>query len=150
MTGKLIETGELAGWTHWVRDTDGRFGTVLGDLYMRENADESVRIRIETERRHTNVLGYLHGGFIMSFIDVAMFGIIHRQLQTVAAVTLSCATDFLSAGVAGKPLEATGELLKETGKMLFVRGLVQQEGMNVASFTGTLRKVQRQTLHRGD
>lgn len=150
MAPDLITTGPLAGWTRWLRDTDGRFGSVLGDLYMREEADQSVRIRIETERRHSNVLGYLHGGFIMSFIDVAMFGIIHRQLAQSPAVTLSCATDFLSAGRVGPPLEATGELLKETGKMLFVRGLVRQEGVNVASFTGTLRKVPATSLQRGD
>jgi len=150
MTQELIETGDLAGWARWVRDTDGRFGSVLGELYMREDDDQSVRILIETERRHSNVLGYLHGGFIMSFIDVAMFGIIHRQLQTSSAVTLSCATDFLAAGEVGKPLEATGELLKETGRMLFVRGLVRQDGQNIASFTGTLRKVPRPSLQRGD
>jgi len=150
MAGELITTGDLAGWTRWMRDTDGRFGTVLGDLYMREEPDETVKIRIETERRHSNVLGYLHGGFIMSFIDVAMFGIIHRQLAQSPAVTLSCATDFLTAGVVGRPLEATGELLKETGKMLFVRGLVRQDRVNLASFTGNLRKIPAQKLRTGD
>ncbi|MEI6419356.1 MAG: PaaI family thioesterase, partial [Sphingomonadales bacterium] len=85
----------------------------------------------------------LHGGFIMSFIDMAMFAFIYRQLENSAAVTLSCATDFLSAGIVGKPIEAHGEILKETGKMLFVRGLVTQEGVNLASFTGTMRKVPR-------
>ncbi|WP_439532377.1 PaaI family thioesterase [Polymorphobacter sp.] len=139
-----IETGPLAGWQYWARDTDGRFGTVLGDLHMRERPDSTVQIRIETERRHTNVLGYLHGGFIMSFIDVAMFGIIHRQLETSSAVTLSCATDFLGAGIVGPPLEVTGEVLKETGKMVFVRGLVRQNDANIASFTGTLRKIPKQ------
>jgi acyl-coenzyme A thioesterase PaaI-like protein len=79
----------------------------------------------------------------MSFIDMAMFSFIFRQLENSAAVTLSCATDFLSAGIVGKPIEAHGEILKETGKMLFVRGLVTQDGVNLASFTGTMRKVPR-------
>ncbi len=34
-------------------------------------------------------------------------------------------------------------MLKETGKMLFVRGLVTQRGGNVCSFTGTMRKITR-------
>ena len=92
---------------------------------------------METGQRHSNGLGYLHGGFIMSFIDMAMFSFIFRQLENSAAVTLSCATDFLSPGLVGKPLFATGEILKETGKMLFVRGLVTQDGVNTASFTAT-------------
>jgi acyl-coenzyme A thioesterase PaaI-like protein len=79
----------------------------------------------------------------MSFIDMAMFAFIFRQLENSAAVTLSCATDFLSAGIVGKPIEAHGEILKETGKMLFVRGLVTQDGVNLSSFTGTMRKIPR-------
>jgi uncharacterized protein (TIGR00369 family) len=134
--------GEHAGWTRWRRDPDGRFASMLGDFYFRQ-AQGGVECRMATDRRHSNGLGYLHGGFIMSFIDMAMFGFIFRQLENSAAVTLSCATDFLSAGVVGKPIEASGEILKETGKMLFVRGLVTQDGVNVASFNGTMRKIPR-------
>jgi uncharacterized protein (TIGR00369 family) len=105
---------------------------------------------METARKHSNGLGYLHGGFIMSFIDMAMFAFIFRQLENNAAVTLSCATDFLSAGIVGKHIEASGEILKETGKMLFVRGLVTQEGEKIASFTSTMRKVPRLPRPTGD
>ena len=112
--------------------------------------DGGVECKMETDRRHSNGLGYIHGGFTMSFIDMAMFAFIYRQLENHAAVTLSCATDFLSAGIVGKPIEASGEILKETGKMLFVRGLVKQDGVNVASFTGTMRKIARPGLTLGD
>ena len=143
MTREHITTGELAGWTRWRRDPDGRFASLLGDFYFRPTQAGWVECRMETDRKHSNGLGYIHGGFIMSFIDMAMFGFIYRQLENSAAVTLSCATDFLSAGIVGKPIEASGEILKETGKMLFVRGLVTQDGANVASFTGTMRKIPR-------
>ena len=143
MTRETITTGELAGWTRWRREPDGRFAAMLGDFYFREAAGGGVECRMETDRRHSNGMGYIHGGCIMSFIDMAMFGFIFRQLEKGAAVTLSCATDFLSAGIVGQPIEASGEILKETGKMLFVRGLVTQGGVIVASFTGTMRKVPR-------
>ena len=149
MTRETIITGELAGWTRWRCDPDGRFASLLGDFYFREAAG-GVECRMETDRRHSNGLGYIHGGFIMSFIDMAMFAFIFRQLESSAAVTLSCATDFLSAGIVGKPIEASGEILKETGKMLFVRGLVRQDGVNVASFTGTMRKIPRLARPSGD
>lgn len=149
MTRETIITGELAGWTRWRRDPDGRFASLLGDFYFREAAG-GVECRMDTDRKHSNGLGYIHGGFIMSFIDMAMFAFIFRQLENSAAVTLSCATDFLSAGIVGKPIEASGEILKETGKMLFVRGLVRQDGVNVASFTGTMRKVPRIARPSGD
>jgi uncharacterized protein (TIGR00369 family) len=150
MARELMTEGEHAGWTRWRREDDGRFTSMLGDFYFRANAAGAVECRMMTERRHSNGLGYLHGGFIMSFIDMAMFAFIFRQLENSAAVTLSCATDFLSAGIVGKPIEASGEILKETGKMLFVRGLVTQEGEKIASFTSTMRKVQRMPRPEGD
>lgn len=150
MTREQITDGDYAGWTRWRRDADGRFASMLGDYYFRLNDAGVVECRMETERKHSNGLGYLHGGFIMSFIDMAMFAFIFRQLENSAAVTLSCATDFLSAGIVGKPIEASGEILKETGKMLFVRGLVTQEGEKIASFTSTMRKVSRMPRPEGD
>jgi uncharacterized protein (TIGR00369 family) len=154
MAREHITDGPNAGWTRWRRDPDGRFASLLGDFFFRQGPDgagfPAVECKMETDRRHSNGLGYIHGGFIMSFIDMAMFAFIFRQLENHAAVTLSCATDFLSAGIVGKPIEATGEILKETGKMLFVRGLVKQDGVNVASFTGTMRKIPRPGLTLGD
>ena len=126
------------------------FAALLGDFYFRAGDNGNVECRMETDRKHSNGLGFIHGGFIMSFIDMAMFAFIFRQLESSAAVTLSCATDFLSAGIVGKPIEASGEILKETGKMLFVRGLVRQDGANVASFTGTMRKIPRPARIEGD
>ena len=150
MTRELITDGPNAGWTRWRREPQGRFHDLLGDLMFRHDPETGTECRMETDRRHSNGLGYLHGGFIMSFIDMAMFSFIWRQLENSAAVTLSCATDFLSAGIVGKPIEASGEILKETGKMLFVRGLVTQDGERVASFTATMRKVPRTPRPSGD
>lgn len=143
MPRHLITDGEHAGWYQWHREPDGRFQSMLGGLMFRAAPDGKVECRMATDRKHSNGMGYLHGGFIMSFIDMAMFAFIFPQLEKSAAVTLSCATDFLAAGKVGTPIEASGEILKETGKMLFVRGLVTQDGENVASFTGTMRKVPR-------
>jgi acyl-coenzyme A thioesterase PaaI-like protein len=57
-------------------------------------------------------------------------------------VTVDLATQFISAGRLDRTLEARIELLRETGRLLFLRGLLVQEGEPViASFTGTLRKV---------
>ena len=149
MSRETFTEGPNAGWTCWRRDPDGRFASMLCDFFFREGA-RGVECRMETARKHSNGLGYLHGGFIMSFIDMAMFAFIFRQLENSAAVTLSCATDFLSAGIVGKPIEAHGEILKETGKMLFVRGLVTQDGVNLASFTGTMRKIPRPPRPTGE
>ncbi len=131
------------GWVPWERVPDGRFTDLLGAMSFRVTAN-GVETRMATDRQHSNPLGFLHGGFLMSFIDMAMFAITRPRFgKGEGAVTLSCATDFLTGGIPGEPIEAHGEVLKETGKLFFVRGLVTQRGGNVASFTGTMRKIGR-------
>jgi hypothetical protein len=39
-----------------------------------------------------------------------------------------------------EPLEAEVELLKETGRLLFMRGIVSQGESRIAAFSGTIRK----------
>jgi acyl-coenzyme A thioesterase PaaI-like protein len=65
-----------------------------------------------------------------------MFGLI----EAGAAVTLDLSVQFIGAGVIGEPLEAEVELLKETGRLLFMRGIVMQGESRVAAFSGTIRK----------
>jgi uncharacterized protein (TIGR00369 family) len=136
-------TPDADGWVPWIARPDGRFHDLLGQMYFRVTAN-GVESRMDTDRRHSNGLGFLHGGFLMSFVDMAMFTIIRpRFVKGEGAVTLSCATDFLTGGIPGEPIEGHGEVLKETGKLFFVRGLVTQGGANVVSFTGTMRKITR-------
>jgi uncharacterized protein (TIGR00369 family) len=146
MSETIHPSPDADGWVPWIGKPDGRFHDLLGQMYFRVTAN-GVESKMDTDRRHSNGLGYLHGGFLMSFVDMAMFAIIRPRFDKgEGAVTLSCATDFLTGGVFGEPIEARGELLKETGKLYFVRGLVTQRGANVCSFTGTMRKITRRPV----
>ena len=138
-----ITEGDFAGWYRWRSRNEGRFHDLVGEMFFRSLPDGSVQCRMPTDKRHSNGMGFLHGGFLMSYIDMAVFAFIWPQLQKSAAVTLSCATDFLGSGIVGEPIDATGEVLKETGKMLFVRGLLKQGDNLICSFTCTMRKVTR-------
>jgi uncharacterized protein (TIGR00369 family) len=147
MTDTARPAPDADGWTAWIGKPDGRFHDLLGQMYFRRAADGSVESRMDTDRRHSNGHGFLHGGFLMSFVDMAMFAIIRPRFGGgEGAVTLSCATDFLTGGIPGEAIEARGEVLKETGKLFFVRGLVTQGDANVCSFTGTMRKITRRAV----
>ena len=62
-------------------------------------------------------------------------------LQAGGAVTLDLSAQFIGGAQIGVPVEAHVELLRETNRMLFLRGLIVQQGEpTIASFTGTLRK----------
>ena len=60
-------------------------------------------------------------------------------------MTLDLNTHFIGGGRVGEPLEAQVELLQETGRLLFLRGLVVQgdDDARVASFASTIRKPTR-------
>jgi acyl-coenzyme A thioesterase PaaI-like protein len=92
---------------------------------------------------HSNMRENVHGGALLGFMDVALFAASRGfgVLSAGGAVTLDLSAQFISGGMIGRPLEARIELLRETARMLFLRGLVVQDDVpTIASFTGTLRK----------
>jgi uncharacterized protein (TIGR00369 family) len=130
------------GWHAWDLPKDGRFHETIGRMIVQPAGEGRGRCRIFPDESHTNRGGMLHGGAILTFIDMALFaGGRVAGASTRRAVTLDCAVQFLSPGRAGVPLDAEVELLRETGRLAFFRGLVVQEGETIAAFTGTLRKV---------
>ena len=131
------------GWKRWQFRDPTRFNAFIEPVHVRID-DGQARVRMLPRREHSNMRDAVHGGALLGFIDVAMFAG-SRGLGVLGAggaVTLDLSAQFIGAGVWGKPLEARVELLRETGRLLFLRGLVVQEGEPViASFTGTLRKM---------
>jgi len=149
MPARVVEEGPWAGWRAWHARPEGRFVDGLGDVFYRDSAwadgTPGILACIETARRHSNGLGFLHGGFLMAFVDVVMFATIRHLLETEAAVTLQASTDFLGPGAVGQVLEGRGRIVKETGKLVWVAGTLTQEGGAhlVAQWHGLLRKVPR-------
>ena len=78
----------------------------------------------------------------MGFIDVALFGAsrVFGLIEAGTAVTLDLSVQFIGAGKTGVMMEAEVELLRETRRLLFLRGLVVQDEETVAAFSGTIRK----------
>ncbi|MCG2841579.1 PaaI family thioesterase [Sandaracinobacter sp. RS1-74] len=144
MAGAPIEEGPWKGWRLWHPQPEGRFVDTLGEIHYRDEPPGVLAV-IETGHRHSNYLGFLHGGFLMAFIDVAMFAAVRHLPGHTGAVTVQCATDFLGAGIVGKPLEGRGHIVRETGKLIWVAGtLTQDDGETlVCQWHGLLRKVQR-------
>ncbi len=131
------------GWLNWQMTDPTRYnGTVLGKMLVRSEGDGKARLRMFPEHRHSNLRDAVHGGVTLGFIDVAMFGAsrMFGLIEAGAAVTLDLSVQFIGAGVIGEPLDAEVELLKETGRLLFMRGIVVQGDERVAAFSGTIRK----------
>lgn len=129
------------GWTLWAFRDATRFNAFLGEVIVRLE-DGQARVRMTPERRHSNFGDNVHGGALLGFIDVALFAAIRTfgLIDAGPAVTLDLNTHFIGAGRVGEPLEARVELLRETRRLLFLRGLLVQDAGVVCEFSGTVRK----------
>jgi uncharacterized protein (TIGR00369 family) len=136
---------EHPGWWTWdiAERPEGaqRYNATIGKLIVRGEGEGRARVRMFPTTLQSNLGNVMHGGAILTFIDMAMFAGGHAAGADIAfSVTLNLAADFLSPGELEIPIDATVELLRETKRLAFLRGLVVQEDRTVASWTGTLRK----------
>ena len=131
------------GWLSWTLLDESRFnGQIMGKMVVKLDPDGRARTRMFPEHRHTNLMNNLHGGLTLSLIDVALFSSsrMFGLIEAGTAVTLDLSVQFIGAGRAHVPIDAVTELLKETRRLLFLRGIVEQEGEMVAAYSGTIRK----------
>ena len=130
------------GWWTWELPDDGRYNASLGTLLVRAEGDGRGRCRMFPDKRQSNLGDIVHGGAILTFIDMAMFAGGHAAGAALGpSVTLDLSAQFLAPARLGLPLDATVEVLRESKRMAVMRGLVEQEGERVAAWSGTLRKL---------
>lgn len=138
---------EHPGWLTWELTDSSRFNhQILGKLLVREGDAGKAWVRMFPERRHSNFADNIHGGTILGFMDVALFGAcrIFGLIDAGTAVTVDLSAQFVGAGQLNSPLDAEVELLRETRRLVFLRGLILQTGNRIAAFSGTIRKATSQ------
>ncbi len=135
------------GWHTWELDDQSRFNAqAMGPMRVRQetlpDGTPAVRLRMMPERRHSNLLDAVHGGVTLALIDISLFCAVRLILEGDAAgsVTLDLSTQFIGAGRLGQPLDAVVQILRETRRLVFVRGTIEQDGHLVAAYHGTVRK----------
>ena len=122
---------------------DSGFNGIFGPIHSRAEGNVA-RVRIETGLARGNPMGALHGGFLLAFLDQAVFvgGVVLGRLGLPNwAVTLGFSTQFVAPGRVDVPLDCMVEIVSETGKLMFQRGQLEQEGRALLIFQATLRKV---------
>jgi acyl-coenzyme A thioesterase PaaI-like protein len=129
------------GWWTWDVTGPERYNATLGRLLVRAEGPGRARCRMFPDTLQSNLGDFVHGGATLTFIDMALFaGGKVAGVDITNSVTLDLSCQFLSPGVLGKPLDCAVEVLKETGRLAFLRGTVEQEEVLVAAWSGTLRK----------
>ena len=136
------EDPENPGWYTWGDFPRGSFASATGRLLFRPAGPRKGECRMFPSEAHMNMGGSIHGGAVMSFIDMAMFaGGRCAGMDQGHYVTLDLTTHFLARGRPGVPLDAHVEIVKQTRGHCFMQGVVTQEGEPCYSFTGTLKRI---------
>jgi len=134
---------ENEGWQRWLLTDTSRFNeAVLGRQIARADGPDSARLRMFPKPIHGNSGGRVHGAVVMALADVSLFSALYllRGIDAGRSMTIDLSTQFIGAGALDCPLDAVVELLRETRRLAFLRGLVVQGDEIVAAFSGTVRK----------
>lgn len=100
----------------------------------------SARLSLPVEREFTNSLGTVHGGVIMSLLDVAVCTAARTlHPESIGVITIDMSVSFIGGGT-GQRLNADARVLRDGRSMSFVEGEAKNEdGSLVAKAIATVR-----------
>jgi acyl-coenzyme A thioesterase PaaI-like protein len=131
------------GWRQLdIPDPDG-FDARISVMRVRALPGMRAEAVIQTGQGAANSSGRLHGGFIAAVVEQCLFLPLHLhgRVSISGTVTIDFSLQYLAGGNVELPLLAQVEMLRETGRMAFVRGTLVQAGEVITAFSSTLRKV---------
>lgn len=131
------------GWYSWGEFPRGSFASRTGKLLFKPAGERRGLAMMFVDESHQNMGGSIHGGAVMSFIDMAMFaGGRCAGMAEGHYVTLDLHTRFINRGRIGVSLVAEVNLVRQTpGGLVFLAGTCTQDGEPCYDFTGTLKKI---------
>jgi uncharacterized protein (TIGR00369 family) len=92
-----------------------------GPYGWREVADGRLEFGFQSDHRHVNPNGVLHGGAVIGFLDTVLgHAVVHATGRRCATVSLD--TRFIAAGQPGQWITGRVEIRKLTRSMAFVDG----------------------------
>jgi uncharacterized protein (TIGR00369 family) len=139
-TPQEITHGEWAGWKLWSSDP---YELLSGPFYCRHDAEGRATCAFRAEPKHMNGGGFMHGGCLMTFADYALFCIAAKELEGGHSVTASLNGEFIDSAAVGDLIEASGEVVRAGGSLVFIRGMVTTGGRPLLNFSAIVKKVRR-------
>ena len=121
-------------------DPDDPFEMQTGPFYWRLRDDGRHHFVLRAEARHCNRQGIVHGGLMVTMIDLALAATAKEALQD-RYVTISLNSEFVAAGNVGDLIEASGELVRRTHSMAFVRGQVSSDDRILLTSSGVFKRL---------
>ena len=130
-----------ADFEGWSRMSFEGFNALVGPYYWRRDALDAVQVAFRAQSRHLNNLGAVHGGCLMALADSALFSICRSALGDGHGVTVSLGGDFIGSAHAGEIIQATGEVTRAGGSLVFARGAITADGRPAVAFSGIIKRI---------
>ena len=111
----------------------------IGPFYYRKT-DTGLAMGFRAGEQHCNAIGGVHGGVLLAFADYAVTMLALSGVKENCA-TVSLGSEFMAAARSGDGVEASGEVVKRTGSMTFVRGQLSVEDAPVLTFQAVLKRL---------
>ncbi|QXZ11029.1 PaaI family thioesterase [Comamonas sp. Y33R10-2] len=119
----------------------------LGFVLVKAESGES-ELHYAPRAEHLNSFAIVHGGALMTLMDVTMAMAARSVDFEQGALTIEMKTSFMQA--ANGPLVGKGQLLHRTGSMAFTESRVyDQEGRLCVQATGTFKYMKRKVKEDG-
>jgi uncharacterized protein (TIGR00369 family) len=131
----------LPGYTLY--DPVDPFENSAGPFFWRRLDDGRHHFVLRAEARHCNTHGIVHGGLMMTMADLMLCATAKAATEGQPVITISMANEFAAAAREGELLEATGEIVRGTGSMVFVRGQVHVAERITMSCSAVVKRLRK-------
>ena len=101
------------------------------------------RFAFRAEARHCNSHGILHGGLMMTFIDLVLGAAAKENAVEEGSVTVSLNSNFVAPGRDGDLVEARAEAVRRTRSLSFVRGEVFVGDTVLLTASAVVKRIKR-------
>ncbi len=135
------QADRLAGYKYI--SSNDKFEDFLGPFLIKEEENGEISCAVQSDERHANSMGTLHGGFLMTFADFALF-MFSECGEDEPCVTVGFNSEFIAAGKAGDVVIARGECVRKTKSMVFARGSLMAGDEVLLTFSGILKRIKAQ------
>ena len=116
------------------------FEDLVGPLGYKVEGDR-IRFVFRVEQRHCNTQSTLHGGMLMTFADYALCLAAVWDQPDEKCVTVSLNCEFVAAGKLGDLVESSAEVVRRTGSLAFMRGLVHVGDRTLVNYSGIVKRL---------
>jgi len=141
MKPDLVTDGEFKDWLTWKSEAFEH--DTAGPFHFRTDK-KGIVCAFRVQPKHMNQGGVVQGGCLMTFADFSLFAIAQDAFKEGDyGLTVAFTSEFLSGAKLGQLVEARGDVLREGGSLIFVRGILTADGKPCLNYSATLKRIKQ-------